>query len=97
MKELLEKYQSRIDELEGQSVFTEHQEQEREMLLSHYRNFLADLSVVENTLDEAKKSLSEIVECAGAANRSAFNQLKDAVNGCQEIAETALEKWGGKE
>lgn len=48
MNALLEKYQARIAELEEQSVFTEYQEQEREMLLSHYRNFLSDLNAIED-------------------------------------------------
>ncbi len=36
------------------------------------------------------KSLKELIEVAGTANRSSFDQIKDALDGCQGIAEDAI-------
>ena len=35
-------------------------------------------------------AVKELIEVAGAANRSSFDQIKDALDGCQGIAEDAL-------
>lgn len=35
-------------------------------------------------------AVKELIEVAGTANRSSFDQIKDALDGCQGIAEDAL-------
>lgn len=52
MKHILEKYHARIAEYENQPVFTQHQLQERDMMISHYRNFIADIETLLNSIEE---------------------------------------------
>lgn len=40
--------------------------------------------------DELHKALEQIVEVLGAANRSSFNQIKQAITSAHEICENAL-------
>lgn len=45
-----------------------------------------------NTHDEMLAALKGIIELTGSANRSSFEQIKQAVNGCLELAEAAIAK-----
>jgi hypothetical protein len=49
------------------------------------------LGIAQQEIERLTAGIKQLVEITGTANRSSFNQIKDAVNGAQEIAENLLD------